>query len=65
MGKGEGSTMMNFIFVLFAFNIVKTHKSRSLRWAGYVARMEKGRSALKLISGKPTGKGKKKTFRNA
>ena len=27
-----------------------------LRWAGCVARMEKGRSALKILTGKPTGK---------
>ena len=31
-------------------------KSRRLRWAGHVARMEVGRSALKILSGKPTGK---------
>ena len=27
-----------------------------LRWAGLVARMEEGRSAFKIITGKPTGK---------
>ena len=31
-------------------------KSRSLRWAWHVARMEEGRSALKILTGKPTGK---------
>ena len=31
-------------------------KSRRLRWAGHVARMEKGRSAFKILSGKPIGK---------
>ena len=31
-------------------------KSRRLRWAGYVARMEEGRSAIKILAGKPTGK---------
>ena len=31
-------------------------KSRRWRWAGNVARMEQGRSALKFISGKPTEK---------
>ena len=31
-------------------------KSRRLRWAGHIARMEKGRSAFKILSGKPTGK---------
>jgi hypothetical protein len=37
-------------------NIVKVIKSRILRWAGNVARMENGRSALKILTGKPTGK---------
>jgi hypothetical protein len=30
--------------------------SRRLRWAGHVARMEEGRSAFKILTGKPTGK---------
>ena len=31
-------------------------KSRRLRWAGHFARMEEGRSAFKILTGKPTGK---------
>ena len=31
-------------------------KCRRLRWAGYVARMEEGRSALKFLADKPTRK---------
>ena len=31
-------------------------KSRILRWAGHVARMEDGRNILKNLTGKPTGK---------
>ena len=31
-------------------------KSRRLRWAGHVARMEEGRSAFKILTGKHTGK---------
>ena len=30
-------------------NIVRVIKSRRLRWAGHVARMEKGRSAFKIL----------------
>ena len=30
-------------------------KSRRLRWAGHVARMEEGRSAFKILTGKPAG----------
>ena len=31
-------------------------KSRRLRWAGHVARMEEGRSSFKIFTGKPTGR---------
>ena len=31
-------------------------QSRRLRWAGHVARMEEGRSALKTLTGTPAGK---------
>ena len=37
-------------------NIVRVIKSRILIWAGHVARMEEGRSAFKILAGKPTGK---------
>ena len=37
-------------------NIARVIKSRRLRWAGHVARMEEGRSAFKFLTGKPTGK---------
>ena len=29
---------------------------RRFRWAGYVDRMEEGRSTSKILTGKPTGK---------
>ena len=37
-------------------NIVRVIKSRRLRWAGHVARMGEGRTAFKILTGKPTGK---------
>ena len=37
-------------------NIVRVIKSRRLRWAGHVARMEEDRSAFKILTAKPTGK---------
>ena len=37
-------------------NRVMVIKSRRLRWAWHVARMEEGRSAFKILTGKPTGK---------
>ena len=43
-------------------NIVRVFKSRRLRWAVHVARMEEGRSAFKILTGRPTGK---ETFREA
>ena len=33
-------------------NIVRVIKSRRLRWAGHVARMEGGRRAFKILTGK-------------
>ena len=36
--------------------IVRVIKSRRLRWAGHVARMEEGRDTFKMLTGKPTGK---------
>ena len=41
MGSGEGFTMRNFIFCTVPPNIVRAIKSRRLRWAGHVARVEK------------------------
>ena len=37
-------------------NIVRAIKSRRLRWAGHVARMEEGRDVHKVLVGKPEGK---------
>jgi len=37
-------------------NIVRVIKSRRLRWAGHVDRMEEGRSSFKILTGKPTEK---------
>ena len=37
-------------------NIVRVIKPRRSRWAGHVARMEEGRSAFKILTGKPAGK---------
>ena len=36
-------------------NLVRVIKSRTLRWAGHVARIEESRSAFKILTGKPTG----------
>ena len=33
-------------------NIVRVIKSRKLRWAGHVARMEEGSSVFKILAGK-------------
>ena len=37
-------------------NIVRVIKSRRLRWAGHVARMEEGRSGFKMLTDKLAGK---------
>ena len=36
--------------------IIRVIKSRRLRWAGYLARIEKGRSGFKILIGKSIGK---------
>ena len=53
MGSEEGLIMRNFIV---SPNIVRLVKSRILRWAGVVARMEEGSTFLKILTGKSTGK---------
>ena len=37
-------------------NIMRVIKSRRMRWAGHVARMEGGRGVHKVLVGKPDGK---------
>ena len=37
-------------------NIVRVIKSRRMRWARHVARMEEGRGVYKVLVGKPEGK---------
>ena len=37
-------------------NIVRLVKSRRMRWAGHVARMEEGRGVYRVLVGKPEGK---------
>ena len=48
--------MRKFIILYNSPNIIRMIKSRRLRWAGHVARMEEGRSAFKILTGKSTGK---------
>ena len=37
-------------------NIIREIGSRRLRWIAHVARMEEGKSAFKILTGKRTGK---------
>ena len=39
-----------------SLNIVRVIKSRRMRWARHVARMEEGRGVHKVLVGKPEGK---------
>ena len=55
LGSGERSTMRNFSLCRSPY-LVRMIKSRRLRWAGHVARMEEGRSAFKILTGTPAGK---------
>jgi hypothetical protein len=40
----------------FSPNIIRQIKSRRMRWAGYVARMEEDRNAYRVLMGNPEGK---------
>jgi len=55
MGSEESSTNEEFHSLYRSPNIMRVIKSRRLRWAGHVARMEEGRSAFIILTGKPTG----------
>ena len=37
-------------------NVVRVVKSRKVSWAGHVSRIEEGRCAFKILTGKPTEK---------
>jgi hypothetical protein len=37
-------------------NIIRVIKSRRMRWAGHVARMGEGRSAYRVLVGRPEGR---------
>jgi hypothetical protein len=37
-------------------NIIRTIKSRRMRWAGHVAQMGEARNAYRILVGKPEGK---------
>ena len=62
MGSGEGSFNEELHSLYRSPNIVRVIKSRRLRWAGHLARMEEVRSAFKILTGKPTGE---RPFREA
>ena len=57
MGSGRDSTTRNFVVSLYpSLNKVGVIKSRRLRWAGHIARMEKCKESFKNSTGKPSGK---------
>jgi hypothetical protein len=39
-----------------SLNIVRVIKSRKMKWAGHVARMEEGRGVYRVLVGRPEGK---------
>ena len=56
MGNGEGFTIKELHSLYHSPNVSRLIKTRRLRLAGHVARMEEGRSASKMLTGKPIGK---------
>ena len=63
MGSGEGSTIRNSIVLYRLLNIIWVIKSKRWRLACHVARMEEGRSAFKILTGRPTPTGKRQPRR--
>ena len=54
MGSGDDFKMRNFI--VYTIHLIYSEiKSRRLRWPGHLARMEEGRSAFNILTGKITG----------
>ena len=55
---GEWKKLHNAeLHILYSLpNIIRYLKSRQLRWAGHVARMEQSRNAYRVLVGKPEGK---------
>ena len=51
MVSGEGSNNEELHSLYLSPNIVRLIKSRRLRWAGQVARIEEDRNALKMLIG--------------
>ena len=49
--NGESYTMLSYMHY-----ILRSLKSRRLRWAGHVACMEQFRNAYRVLVGKPEGK---------
>ena len=52
--NGESYIMLNYMYS--APNIIRSLKSRRLRWAGHVACMELSRNADRILVRKPEGK---------
>ena len=42
-------------FIACTVHLIRVIKFRRLKWTRHVARMEEGRSAFKILTGKPTG----------
>ena len=49
--KGEWTKLHNEEFI-----VIRVMKSRRMRWNGQVARVGEGRSAFRILVGKPEGK---------
>jgi hypothetical protein len=58
-GAGRGSRRLhneNFHNLCSSPNVIRVIKSRTMRWAGHVARMGTMKSAYGILIGKPEGK---------
>ena len=54
--NGENYITLSYMHsILLQHRLIRNLKSRRLRWAGHVARMEQSRNAYRVLVGKPEG----------
>ena len=54
--NGESCIILSYTHCILWANIIRNLKSKRLRWAGHVERMEQFRNAYRVLVGKSEGK---------
>ena len=56
MSQYDFIIVLHNYYIIYVRKITRNLKSRRVRWAGHVARMEQSRNAYRVLVGKPQGK---------